>query len=306
MLSTQVMEYETNCTTRSRTVKKEEKDRRAKQFEEALKWISGGKNTSEDTHADRCNVRDNYPETCDWIKRIDAVDNWMNVGTPEHSILWINGSMGAGKSTLTSYLVDQCKEGTSLGAPFKTIYFYCKGKDSESSTHLAIFRGLLHQQMLYIREDERFRHLIAYCYDKKDSSGQQHLTTGDAKPLLDLFFDIVPYQYIIIDGLDECEKPEIRQSLSLLTSVIARQDNIDPGSLRLLVVSRDIPEIKKPLSCEGTTAKIFKIEAENNKDAISMYVTQRLKEFPRALNLNENEIERIRDLTCNRAKGAQG
>jgi hypothetical protein len=197
--------------------------------------------------------------------------------------------------------------GTSVGAPFKTIYFYCKAKDPESSTCLAIFQGLLRQQLWEIRDNEKYRHLIAYCQDKKENSGRQHLDTDEAaKSLLDLFFDILPHQYIILDGLDECDKPEIKQCLTLLTSVVSRQDNTEPGGLRLLVVSRDIPDIKKPLSAEGTTANIVKIQSTDNERAIQKYVAQRLTEFPHQLKLTSEETERIRDMVCNKAKGAQG
>jgi hypothetical protein len=193
-------------------------------------------------------------------------------------------------------------------APYKTVYFYCKAKDPVVSTYLGVFRGLLYQQVLHIRDNERFRHLIAYCNDKKEQSGQnQQLNTEDkAKSLLDLFFDVIPNQYIIIDGLDECEKPEIRQCLSLLTTVVSRQDNIDPGRLRLLVVSRDIPEIKKHLTADGATANIVKIQPQDNEDAIAKYVRQCIDLFPSALKLNKDERERIKELTCSKAKGAQG
>ncbi|KAK9770272.1 hypothetical protein SCAR479_13013 [Seiridium cardinale] len=306
-LSEAVARYQTEGIQRAREIRTAESKRHLEQFQEALNWISAGQDASEDTHAERCDVRREYPETCDWIKKSDAVDNWMSVATPTHSVLWINGPMGAGKSTLASYLVEQCKEGTSAGAPFKTIYFYCRGKVPESSTCLAMFKGLLHQQLIHIRDNEKFWHLVAYCYDKKDGSGQQRLKTDDvARSLLDLFFDIIPHQYMIIDGLDECEKPEIRQSLSLLTSVVERQDNTEPGRLRLLIVSRDTPEIRRPLSGEKITASIVKIEAKDNEEAISKYVAQRLTQFPPGLHLTNEDKDRIRDLTCNKAKGAQG
>ncbi|KAH6647231.1 hypothetical protein BKA67DRAFT_582033 [Truncatella angustata] len=308
-LRTQILHFESESRKRAQDFENKEKERLRNQSDEALKWVSGSQNTSEDTHTHCSTVRRTYPGTCDWIQKNDAIDNWMSVPTPTHSIVWINGSMGAGKSTLASHLIDRCTECTSAGAPFKTIYFYCKGKEPESSSCLAMFRGLLRQQLMHIRSDEKFRHLVAYCHDKKYGSGQpgQKLNTYEvAKSLLELFFEIIPHQYIIIDGLDECEKPEIKQSLPILTAVVARQDNTEPGRLRLLIVSRDMPEIKRPLSCETTTANIVKIESKDNEEAISNYVTQRLSQFPPALNLTKNEMDRIRDLTCNKAKGALG
>lgn len=173
-----------------------------------------------------------------------------------------------------------------------------------ASTYFVIFRGLLHQLLLQIQDKAKFWHLVSYCYDKKE---QPHLNNeGMAKSLIDLFFDVIPYQYIIIDGLDECDKPEIKQCLSLLTSVVSRQDSTEPGRLRLLIVSRDIQEIKKPLSAEGATASIVKIQPQDNEEAISRYVTQRAGTFSSRFRLSDNEKGKIRDLTCNQAKGARG
>lgn len=313
VLSTEVSRYELDILKRDRKRKDAERERRHKEFQAALKWVSAGLEDQLEKHEERRDVRRKYPNTCDWIKKSDAVYDWMNADAPDQSILWINGSVGAGKSTLASYLIDQCIEGTSVGVPFKTIYFYCHASVAQSSTFLDICRGLLHQQLMQIREIEEFKHLIAYCFDKKSGSGQQQLNNDDAaRSLLDLFFDIIPCQYIIIDGLDECSKPDMKLSLSLLNSVVARQDgrqaNAKAGSLRLLIVSRDTPEIRRHLSADAITANtnIVKIEVRDNEDAILKYVDRRMTEFHSNICLSKEELEQIRDNICNRAKGAQG
>lgn len=152
--------------------------------------------------------------------------------------------------------------------------------------------------------EEKFRHLIAHCCDRKSNSGQLHLNADEtAESLLKTFFDIIPCQYIIVDGLDECDKPVIKDTIRVLGSIVSQQDNIDPGKLRLLIVSRDMIEIRRPLSTENITANIFTIEAEDNDEAIKMYVNQRLVRLPPELKLNGNEVERIYKMTCDRAQG---
>jgi hypothetical protein len=95
-LSIEVARYEEKALSRSRTAKEAEAKRHKEQLQDTLEWICAAPKTAVDTHTDRCEVREKYPETCDWIVKNDSVDNWLNVGTPTHSILWINGSMGAG------------------------------------------------------------------------------------------------------------------------------------------------------------------------------------------------------------------
>lgn len=101
-LSLEVARYEGESLTRARTAKEAESKRHKEQFQDTLNWICEARNTFDDTHSDRCEVRSKYPETCDWIMKNDSVDNWLNVGTPTHSILWINGSMGAGIYSIPS------------------------------------------------------------------------------------------------------------------------------------------------------------------------------------------------------------
>lgn len=334
MISGQVLDYDSACDREAEEQKKRELKRQTDQFLVALEWISAGQKNLEATHQDRFNVLEDHPKTCDWIGQHDTVNNWLNVRIPTHSILWLNGHMGAGetpsssritrdtlsyinpfagKSTLTSYIIDLCQKGTSAGDStgdtFIPTYFYCKGGDPDASTFLSICRGLLYHQLMHINgheEKEKFRHLVAYCYDKKSNSGQLHLNADEtAESLLKTFFDIIPFQYIIVDGLDECEKPVIKYTIRVLSDIVSQQDNTDPGKLRLLIVSRDMIEIRRPLSTENITANIFTIEAENNDEAIKLYVNQRLNRLRREvkLKLEARDIERIDKMICDRAQG---
>ncbi|ETS83907.1 hypothetical protein PFICI_05783 [Pestalotiopsis fici W106-1] len=288
-LRSKVFAHENDCNKEEEEHNRRESERREDQFGDALRWILADQNTSDATHERLCKDRMKFPGTCEWIDDVDSVGNWLDPkSTSMHPILWINGSMGAGKSTLASYLVEKCvKNETSAGTPCKATYFYCDGKDPTARTFLAISRGLLYRQLMHIREEERFRHLIAHCCDKKSNSGQQYLNAEEtAESLLKTFFEIIPGQYIVVDGLDECEKPVIKDTLRTLSSVVTQQDTIEPGSLRLLIISRELPEIKKPLSTESANAGIFKIEAEHNEAAIKMYVGQRLADFDPRFDLN--------------------
>jgi hypothetical protein len=334
-LSSKVLDYVRNCKKEEQDHKREELNRREVQYQDALKWVSASSDTSDTTHERLCGERKDFPGTCEWIDEVKSVKKWLTDPTPTHPILWINGSMGAGesfpllvillendwmmkhakivpgKSTLASHLVQKCEthQPDSLaGNSFKVTYFYCDGNNSTTQTFLTISRGLLRRQLMHIREDERFRHLIAHCCDKKNNAGQlESLTTEEtAESLLRTFFEIIPDQYIIVDGLDECGKPVIKETIRMLSSVVTQQDTIEPGRLRLLIISRDLPEIKKPLITESIHADIFTIEADHNHKAIKLYADQRLKKFDRAFELSRDDRKKITFKISNMAKGAQG
>ncbi|KAH8668496.1 hypothetical protein BX600DRAFT_257795 [Xylariales sp. PMI_506] len=306
----EVSAHEKDCVERFGEFHQEEAKKQGEQFDIVLGWLS---NSVDTTHSDRCLARESHPETCEWIMDHDAVKNWMQASDPTHSILWINGIMGSGKSTLVSYLIEKCMSHSWVDKKFSTVYFYCRGDNSELSTALAVFRGLLRQQLINLRGKSEYMHLVSYFQEKRGSCSAPNLDSlGVAEQLLSVFLETFPSQYIIIDGLDECKiegqakKSEAEQCLSLLTKIVAQQENSGPGGLRLLITSRDIPEIRKSLSSEKATANILTIKPTDNVKAIETYVWQRLERFPEKLNLTKEEKERIRDLTCYRAKDPKG
>ncbi|ORY68435.1 uncharacterized protein BCR38DRAFT_423243 [Pseudomassariella vexata] len=305
-ISGKVFDYERERENSIQRGKEDESKRRAKQIEETLQWISPKGNITREIHDASSQVRKSFPNTCDWFTENDSFENWLKVETPTHSILWLRGNM-VRKTTLASQIVDLCAERAS-DSSFQTIYFYCKGKDPEISSCLAIFQSLLWQQLqnIQLKKDgvEKYKQLIAYCHDRKVASGQQHLSRQElTKSLLDIFFELIDYQYVIIDGLDECEKTEIKQCLTALTAAVAQKDKVHPGSLRLLVSSRDIIEIKRPLETENTTAKVVN---DHNEEAIKLYVMQRIEKFPDALGLDKDEATKTKISEKLTGKGKAG
>lgn len=333
-LRSKVYDYEIDCHKEEQDHKDKESERRNGQYKEALLWISGGTDTSFDLQGELSGERQQFTGTCDWINDIESVRNWLTDSTPTHPILWIHGGMGAGepptllhvskristydaqtnsgKSTLASYIVDTCEErakNASAGSSFKVTYFYCDGKAPTTQSFRSICRGLLRRQLMDISKDEKFRHLIAHCCDRKinSASSEEFLNTDEtAEALLKTFFEIIPDQYIIVDGLDECEKAVIKETLKVLGPLVTHQDVMEPGRLRLLIVSREMPEIRRLLSTEPVHADIFKIEVEHNMVAIRSYIKQRLRKFNRDLALNSDRKNYIVNKTSNPDRGAQG
>jgi hypothetical protein len=145
------------------------------------------------------------------------------------------------------------------------------------------------------------RELIPYCYEKYLSSGELNLTSpGLAEQLLKLFFEKIPKQFIIIDGLDECKPAQRKLVLSFLTSMVDRCDEREPGKLRVLFVSQDFPDIKKSLQ----TASVMKLTPEDNKDDIVAYVHDWSKKIREKYYLNDEQVEFIQESTLIRSQGS--
>ncbi len=142
--------------------------------------------------------------------------------------------------------------------------------------------------------------LIPYCYDKLLSSGELILTTVNlAEQLLKLFCEKIPKQFIIIDGLDECDPQQRKLVLSFSLKIVDSCDDREPGKLRLLFVSQQCSDVEKALK----TAEILKLTEKDNEKDIKKYVLGRLKEIQEKHSLEYHVTECIQESTVARSKG---
>jgi hypothetical protein len=177
---------------------------------------------------------------------------------------------------------------------FTTGYFYCKDGDPDKSNCISVFKSLLNQLLTQCRD------LVPYCHNRKSSSGELTLaSTYLATQILELFCQKIPKQYIIIDGLDECETVERKQILAFFNRLVGRCDAYEPGKLRVLFVSQDYPSISKALP----TAGIISMKPRDNENDIKGFVNKWAKKIQEKHELNDNQIEYIKLSTCEKAQG---
>jgi hypothetical protein len=177
---------------------------------------------------------------------------------------------------------------------FTTGFFYCRDGDPGKTKCISIFKGLLSQLLKQCRD------LVPYCHDRYLSSGELTLTSeGLAKKLLELFCQWIPKQYIVIDGLDECDMVERKSVLSFFTEMVDRCDAYEPGKLRVLFVSQDYNDIKKALP----TAAVMSLEPTDNENDIKIYVNDWAKKIQRKHEPENHDIEYIKNSTRTRAQG---
>jgi hypothetical protein len=211
---------------------------------------------------------------------------------------------------LASILIDELKELCTEKKKYvipqesKTYYFYCQEEDPEHRTYLDILKGILHQ-MVDANED-----LLPLCIEKAAMGGGSNLASPEiAQNLIESFFEYSSRQYIIVDGLDECETSEIRQTAVFLMGQVTKCDNeIKQGRLRVLFISQPMPELVKEKFMPEDDACVA-LKSTDNADDIRAYVKERIPEFsePRAtssgFNLSEGDEGQIESIVCNRSEG---
>jgi predicted nucleotidyltransferase len=102
---------------------------------------------------------------------------------------------------------------------------------------------------------------------------------------------------MIIDGLDECEEG-LKDLLESFKNLIKRSERYSPGKLRVLLLSRPLPEIKNALP----EAAILALQAEHNKADIQKYCQRRTCELLKFEFSNDDLNDTVQRI-CTRADG---
>lgn len=117
--------------------------------------------------------------------------------------------------------------------------------------------------------------------------------------LFDLFSQRDQKQYIVIDGLDECDTAARKLVLSFFNSRVERLDMKDPGKMRVLFVSQRENDIKEAL----LAAAVITLQPTDNASDIRFFVRKSTMEIQSRYDLEDRQVDYVIDSTCERAKG---
>jgi hypothetical protein len=209
---------------------------------------------------------------------------------------------------LASILIDelnQLKNRNTIDPGSKVYYFYCQEADADHRTYLGVLKGILYQMV------DSNEYLIPYCADKAESGGSTTLAHVEvAQALIEAFFEYNSRQYVVIDGLDECEtSEEMRKIATFFMRQVSRCDtDIKQGQLRLLFMSQMITEIERDHIMPEEDGRI-QLNPTDNAEDIRAYVKARIPEFslPRGtqsgFNLSGADEDQILSIICGRSAG---
>ncbi|KAI1076452.1 hypothetical protein F5B20DRAFT_556101 [Whalleya microplaca] len=230
-----------------------EKDRRRLRI---MQWLSPFNNE---------NLQDQYRETrsiCGnaghWLLNDLRFQRWFSSSQCLSPLLWLNGIPGAGKTILASAIVDQARS----VAKTSTAFFYCKYGDPSRNTFVSVARSLLAQ--LLAQND----HLLQILYEKASTSGEIMLTSkANARDLLHIALSSCGTTYVILDGIDECDRNDRKDIATWFQSVVAQLNLGSQEIIRCLFISQDDGIARKDLS----TIPSIKIMPSDTKDDLGAF-----------------------------------
>ena len=161
-----------------------------------------------------------------------------------NAALWIYGIPGAGKTILSTLVVDEVlnrMRSQSVG----TAYFYIRHDDKDSHNPRNILGSLIAQ---LARQNQSALALVVQLYEQHEAIGSLN-TALEENELIGHFMTISRHFiniYIVVDGLDECG-PTFDSDRKRLIDAVACFHG-DQESIRTLVFSRDELDIRKRLT----------------------------------------------------------
>ena len=186
--------------------------------------------------------RERQGGTGTWLFDRPEMVRWLD---SSNDALWIYGIPGAGKTILSTLVVDEVltrKRSQTIG----TAYFYIRHDDKDSHEPSNVFGSLIAQ--LARQNPSALNEIMEiYAEKRKQGSAVSPLEDDDlSQKLVDLTQHFTE-TYIMIDGLDECGQTFDATRIRLLNAVARIPDN-GQRAIRMLIFSRDQQDIKKQLT----------------------------------------------------------
>ncbi|KAH6603497.1 ankyrin repeat [Trichoderma cornu-damae] len=227
---------------------------------EVLDWIT--KVEYGPQHSDL--LRRRQPGTGRWLLDSAEYNAWL---ATEKQTLFCPGIPGAGKTILTSIVIDHLEGKFQSDPTTRIAYIYCNYRRQEEQGIENLLASLLKQL-------SRGRASLPDCVKEMYSQNNDKRTRPSLSEILTALHSVaVMYSrvFIIVDALDECQASNgCRQRF--LTELFNLQEKCGANCF---ATSRFIPEI---IACFKTTSALLEIRA--SKEDLERYIRSRIEQLP--------------------------
>ena len=241
-----------------------------------------------------------YADSGQWLTRNPKYEQWTSTEENHPPPLWVCGSVGCGKSSLVSQVIEWHMQRLSFDRSSQMAYFYCsrtRGETQDPGTSPeTVMRSIL-SQLLWSPDGSGIAKQVSDLYTtlKDERPDEANLSLEESAKIVGELISSRLQTIIIVDALDECSQPY--PLLRALQQVIEGST----GSVRLFVSSRMNVEV---FNVFDHVSRID-IQVQDTSADVSKYVRREVKEHKqRLLRGREPELEdRLITTLTTRAQG---
>jgi len=228
------------------------------------------------------------PGSCLWFTEGPSFSSWKTGSGPR--ILWLMGRPAAGKSIISSHVVEQLKSPQT----YCSYFFYGNSSIAGKSTTLGdCFKSLAFQMAM---QDSTARDKLlqleseGLVWDKNDdASVWRKLFVGGLFKLSSL-----SRHFWVIDGLDECPSFNALFSKRFLITL--------PDEIRLFATSRSLEAIERGLASLGSRATVCTLSDLDTLADMRLFLTTKLRELDRLES--QDELDAMCDKILEKSSGS--
>ncbi|OCL01702.1 hypothetical protein AOQ84DRAFT_306174, partial [Glonium stellatum] len=200
--------------------------------------------------------------TCQWLLGHKNYREWQD--TSSSTILWLHGSPGAGKTYLTSTVIDDISKILQSGPNHEGFaFFYCNRNESQRRDPLSVLRSFV-RQLSNKANDENSVQNDLYSLYKKLQSKATELTLTRCKELISCFVNLYPKTTLVLDALDECDRSNRNFLVQIFEDLLSNAER----PVKIFISSRPDGDIRERFK---TRANI-EIQATDNQEDIATFV----------------------------------
>jgi pimeloyl-ACP methyl ester carboxylesterase len=220
------------------------------------------------------------PDSCEWLTNKPSFISWKEKDAP--SIFWLTGRPAAGKSILSSHVIDHLNP-----LPVYCSYFFFKHSTTNKSTLSDCFRSLAFQMAT---QDSLVKEKLIQLEQEGITWNKTDEATIWTKLFIDRIFKL-PFEkqhFWVIDGLDECANFNSLFTKRLLAKLPRKRE------LRVFITSRNLDAIERGLASLGPQVNTYALSNSDTLDDIRLLLTTKLGELDRF------ETEEDLEAMCNK------
>ncbi|KAH8684930.1 hypothetical protein BGZ61DRAFT_548682 [Ilyonectria robusta] len=255
-------------------------------------------------------ARRNHNSSGDWIFHHPLLKEWADLKISQSSTLYLSGIPGAGKTILTSKVVEHLKQlkstNSAHGHNFSVVYFHFNHMQPDKRTLTGSLLALLSQ---LIHQDDV---LLEQTYQRCLAVDQHKIRSLDTiRDLASVAFKSQRVCFVILDGLDECvggpsanpadeQKQVIDWFEDLTTDIDSNESGNGEFCMRLFISGQRNGILEERLRSYPSIQ--LETEAAHNRD-IESYAKQRSAEMHKRFRFSTEEERDLVNRVTSRAKG---